>query len=557
MYCFLVISILLSYQIQQANQAKALIIFNRPPRIQRNLPEDTVDIPRPPEPQFKGDRLSILVLILPVALAVLTVVAMTLAMTLGTGSNPIFLLTIVVASLGMIVTAIVNILVKITTDRANRQEYLEILSDREKQLRDYSRQQQTVLNNLYPSLPQIFEWPRGQNLRLWERRTGDADFLNIRLGIGSRPSSVKVNTIKLDRKLPLLDRAVKLTTDYQEVEDVSDIAELFSLTSLGIVGEPEQTVPFLRAILCHLTAHHSPEDVKLLATYPHTRSTDWNWLGWLPHKRVSDSKGNVIPLVASFSDQLETLGNFMLENIKRRDNKRHNSSAGSAFNVQSHTQKSKKEGYMFPAMVWEVDDFALVQDEAAIKKLFEVGTELGVFIIVTAPDLGSIPTQCRAILEMLPTGRVRYSTSGEKSRITTLQPDMATIAYCEAYALAMAPLKLKVAGDKGEMGSSLRLLDIMGLPTDPNNIFDPLTLWNRSSVGTLKVPVGVVFGGQELYLDVSDKGHGPHGLLAGTTGSGKSELLLTIVSALALANHHDNLNFILGDFKGGRLLTPL
>jgi|GEM_PF-5682761 len=283
MYCFLVISILLSYQIQQANQAKALIIFNRPPRIQRNLPEDTVDIPRPPEPQFKGDRLSILVLILPVALAVLTVVA----------------------------------------------------------------------------------------------------------------------------------------------------------------------------------------------------------------------------------------------------------------------------------MVWAVDDFALVQDEAAIKKLFEVGTELGVFIIVTAPDLGSIPTQCRAILEMLPTGRVRYSTSGEKSRITTLQPDMATIAYCEAYALAMAPLKLKVAGDKGEMGSSLRLLDIMGLPTDPNNIFDPLTLWNRSSVGTLKVPVGVVFGGQELYLDVSDKGHGPHGLLAGTTGSGKSELLLTIVSALALANHHDNLNFILGDFKGGRLLTPL
>ena len=530
------------------------IIFNRPPRIQRALPKGSVEIPTPPAPQFKGSKLDWALLISPVVVAVGTLIAMVLVTVLRPNSNILFLLTIGVTTSGLIFAAVLGMIQKFSSDRTNRKEFLELLEERENELKSYARQQQTLLHYLYPALPQIINWPQSRYTRLWERRIEDDDFLSLRLGIGSRPNAIEVGKVRTDKKIPLLDQAVALSNTYQEVQDVPDIVVLNEVAFVGLVGEPEQTTPIVRSMICHLAAHHSPEEVKIVVTHSPRRASEWFWAGWLPHNRISASAGGDIPMISSYSDQMETLANFLLETIKQRDNQRHNLSSSLA--LSNDGQSKSKLPYMFPNIIWVVDDFELVQDEPAIKKLFEMGAELGVYLITTARTPFGIPPYCRAVIEVLPNGRVRYSTSGTAGRVVSLQPDLAPLEYCEQFADAIAPLKLKASSDKGEFASSLRLLDLLGIDVKDDKSFDPLVLWNRSSVGQLRVPVGLVFGGQELFLDVSDKGHGPHGLIAGTTGSGKSELLLSVVSALALSNHPDNLNFVLGDFKGGATFNP-
>lgn len=527
------------------------IIFNRPPRVQRSLPRGEVEIPPPPQPSFKGGRMGWLVLILPVVLALLTLLSSILIAVVRPDINAIFLLATGLMSVGFLVSSVVSLFEKLMSDREERRHYIRILEETENELRNYRREQQTILHYLYPALPQIFEWPGRLDLRLWERRPLDPDFMNLRLGIGSRLNNIPVNTLKKNRPAPLLDRAVSISQAFQEIPDVPDMVELGKVAFLGLVGPQELTGPFMRSIICHLAALHSPEDVKVLATYSPTRAEEWFWLGWLPHARVGNQRGEDFPLVASHSDQLEVLSNFVLETLKARQNRR--DQEGSGFEIGLNKPKA---AYTFPNLVWFVENFELVQDEPAIKKLFEVGAELGVYLVTTSPDLSGIPAQCRAVAEILPNGRVRYSTAGENGRVTTLLPDLASLGDCEDFSLAMAPIKLKATSEKGEFTSSLRLLDMLELTPANGEMFDPLSFWNRSAVAQLKAPIGRVFGGQPLFLDISDKGHGPHGLIAGTTGSGKSELLLTIVSSLALTNHPDNLNFILGDFKGGATFNP-
>lgn len=529
------------------------IIFNRPPRPPHELPIGTVEIPRPPAPEFKGTKMQWTLILAPVILGVVTVTALIAVALLRPNSNILFALATVVSSLGFVIAGVLSLLDKLTKDRANRKEYVEQLADIENTLRYYRRQQQTSLRYLYPDMSQIAEWPQLPNPpRLWERRVDDLDFLRVRMGIGSRPSTVEVRQGANEKKVPMLEEATRVATEYRQVSDVPDITEIFEVGSLGIVGNPYQTAAFIRSMLCHLTAHHSPEDVKLMATYASERRDEWFWLGWLPH--TLDDKGN--PRLASHSDQLADISNFMIEVMKRREIVRYNSGADQ--NMGAKKDIRPKKPFMFPCYIWVIEDFELVQDDPAIKRIFEIGADFGVFLLISTANPAGVPERCRAVGTIRSNGQVTYEVSGEKGRKATLQPDMCDVRWAEQFALSMAPLQLKAASGKGELPINLRMLEMedFGVKASLGEQFDPLVYWNRSSVGTLKAPIGRLFSGQPLYLDISDKGHGPHGIIAGTTGSGKSELLLTIVCALALENSPDNLNFILGDFKGGLAFNP-
>ena len=443
-------------------------------------------------------------------------------------------------------------------DKVDQENYSEQLKDREERLSQHTKQQARIQRDLYPGLNEIYNYLVSRHTRIWERRPGDPDFLSLRDGIGSLPNSMVITPPNPDRKAPYLEQALNLVKNYTWVRNVPCTIELEKIAFLGVSGHYSQTIPFVRALLCHLAFHHSPNDVKVLAVYSPKREEEWAWLGWLPHCRLETTKGQEMPMVASQTDQFEWLMNFLLEETKRRQLKREQ--GGGTFNLNGGSSGQAVKSFL-PRLVLVVDDYELVRNEAALIKLFEQGSSVGIYLMSLSERVENVPTQCRAKAELLPDGFLRYGIIGPNGQASIVTPDLANQMYGETFVLSMTPLKPQVASTKGELNASVRLLEMLGINVQSGQTFDPLNWWQRSQLSQtaqLRVPIGRLFGGQEMQLDLSDKqdGHGPHGLIAGTTGSGKSEIIQTIICSLAMNNHPDQLNFILGDFKGGATISP-
>src|SRR5262249_9927097 len=130
-------------------------------------------------------------------------------------------------------------------------------------------------------------------------------------------------------------------------------------------------------------------------------------------------------------------------------------------------------------------------------------------------------------------------------------PDRIDWGTSDLLARSLAPIQVRGSQGPGNISTSVRLIDLLKL--EAADKFDPLAWWNRPggpAFGRLNVPIGEKSGGV-LYLNLHNKEHGPHGLVAGTTGSGKSVLLQSLVAALAITHHPHLMNFVLVDFKGG------
>jgi len=579
--------------------------FNRPPRIQPVLPKGSIDLPMPPQPKFNWTKLEWITLALPVILLMIPVGTAIWSLNTRTQTNPIFLIGTLAMSLGFAITNAIHVWEKISEDKANFKEYAELLEARKARLTKEHNDQRKFWFELYPTFKDITEWPDLKEpapTRLWERRVQDNDFLHIRLGLGKQDSSFTItdfrpenfvsnqagNEEELNKKLVksqnykipqddewsdlahkrpwqrqqyLSGRALEIYSRYQTLQKVPIAMELNQLGSVGIAGKNREAVMnVVRALICQITAHHSSDEVKIIATYHQKSYADWNWVGWLPHTWFPNSKFGELPALANRPEQISGICSFILNQLKRRENLRFNS--GTQNRGLSGEGQVQKASYMFPNLIWFVEDFELVRDEPAIKKFFEVGPELGIYLIVLADQNSEIPDKCQAIVVIRSDGLVRYSVSGENRTDMVVEPDQAPLDQCKAYALRMAPLKLQVSSGRGEGETTLRLLEMLN-QFKPGQNPNPLDFWidpetnELSRIGKLVVPIGRrALGDDILYLDLYEKVHGPHGLIAGTTGSGKSVLLQTVVAGLALLNSPLVLNFILGDFKGGGTFEP-
>jgi len=167
-----------------------------------------------------------------------------------------------------------------------------------------------------------------------------------------------------------------------------------------------------------------------------------------------------------------------------------------------------------------------------------------------------VPMGCNSVVEVQAGGHLKHSIAGAAGETLSCWPEYADAALSEQLARSLAPVKVYTLQPDSAMPSHVRLLDMMGIEDIVK--YDVAANWkNRSPDQYLQVPIGERRGNQPLVLDLNHTGHGPHGLIAGTTGSGKSELVQTLVVALALTHHPYDVGFILVDFKGGGTFSEL
>jgi len=441
--------------------------------------------------------------------------------------------------------------------RAERATYTEYLTQWHTQLQTLAQQQQQTSARLHPA-PTRLAAGVVQREYLWERRLEDQDFLHIRVGVGPMPLCRDIhldlgNNPMMTKFVPDLRlQAESLIDVYRYLDDMPVALPLRQIGTLAITGSRSLTRALVRAMLCQVVTLHAPEDVRCIVYFPEQAVQAWAWLKWLPHVRrlrqvKVEKKGAPEPyclLADNVTDFHDLLKNQIKPELERR----------------SKIREDKQEAainHLRPHMVLVLDGFtphgALAQ-LPELDELFHNAAELGVTIICLAEDKSQEPSLTAARITIPGADWLTFEENRPGGRrLQGITPDAVDLQACEAIARSLAPLTLAEKGAQQDLSHDVHLLDLLNISSaDAIDASELRQLRMRQNL--LQASLGRRADGQPLVLDLkeaAEKGMGPHGLIVGATGSGKSELLRTLVTSLALTHDPHLLNFVLVDFKGG------
>ncbi len=427
----------------------------------------------------------------------------------------------------------------------SRTEYLRYLSTVRKVARDAADQQRRALTWLHPSpsaLPALAE----DRSRVWERSASDPAFLQVRYGVCAQPLALELlppESAPIDEVDPASASALhRLLVVHRIQPDLPASLDLRAFDRIEVCGDEDEARSLARALICSAATFQSPENLQFAVLAGEATLAHWDWMKWLPHahsQHHNDAVGPARMVTTSLNDLATMLPTDLTERPR--------------FGADERTA---------------VPHIVIITDGAALppgNHLIPSDGLHGVTVVDLPAHWGGLdsPTALRIEVDQqaqhgrdddsVPILAVRLRSEPVRARADQCGP-----ATAEALARRLTPLFTPSAGaavgeDAVDLTASTNFMDLLGL--GDVHAFDPGTAWrSRPARDRLRVPIGIGDNAGPIHLDIKEsaqQGMGPHGLVIGATGSGKSEFLRTLVLGLAMTHSPDQLNMVLVDFKGG------
>ncbi|MFD9545461.1 type VII secretion protein EccCa [Streptomyces sp. NPDC060022] len=426
--------------------------------------------------------------------------------------------------------------------KGERRDYLRYLGQTRRKVRASIVEQQTALAWRHPHPDALSSLVR--STRLWERRAGDEDFAEVRMGVGDQRIAMKLNPLStkpVEDLEPLSAHALRsFTRAYSTVPEQPIAIYLRAWSKVLLRGDDGQIRDFVRGMVAHLAVFHAPDDLWIALGVSDERRADWEWTKWLPHslhRHEQDAAGPTRMIASAFNE---------LENL-----------LGAEFQERPAADPEALPGREEPFTVIVLDGCTMPGGH----RLDGLGYRNAVVIDLSGA-LTWKPGRTTLRLQVDDDCVALVRTDRDRKEQTTPlgRPDRFGPVSAEGLARLIAPYRMGLSTDVSEpFHTNVELSALLNIPDMHRH--DPATLFERSTGSArLRVPIAVSGEGTPVELDIKESaqgGTGPHGMLIGATGSGKSELLRTLVLALALTNSSETLNFVLVDFKGGATFLGL
>jgi S-DNA-T family DNA segregation ATPase FtsK/SpoIIIE len=521
------------YNKDRNNSVMEFPCFYRSPRLLLGLPTEKVEIEKPPDKANKVSMNSLL-MVLPL---IGTAVMMGL-MSSSMGSNKTYMF----FSVGMVaisgITSIIVFIGELISSRKHNKKrkkfYTKYVEDKENEIVDKIKLQEKNIKAMNPETDECLLFVKDFNRRLWERDYKHEDFLSVMLGHGDCDLSFEITIPKEEIKMEIDELEVKgreLKQKYNHVSDVPLCLNLMEANPIGLIGNSDNCYNFLFDMMVKITANHYSEDVKIVVLAPKKDEEKWNWIRWMPHIWTSKKE---IRFMAFNKDSAHIVLNHLYEIAKSRDeDKNHN----------------KEENIKLPQYVVVISDMSLVENEPVMYYL-ENKNSVNITTIFMNESIEMIPKESSHIIEINDKHNGKVVEIQNADRTTEFTFNNVDIRRCMEYSKKMAPIYVKSSFTENSLRNMITLFDLYKVTrTEDFKVFHN---WQNNKVyKTMAVPLGVKIGDEKVYLDLHEKFHGPHGLVAGTTGSGKSEILQTYIASLAINYHPYDIALIIIDYKGG------
>lgn len=509
--------------------------YHRSPRIIYRAPEEKISMAKPSSKPSKPTDGLIKIILPP-----LIMVAITVMISIFQPRGLYIIMTIAMSAV-TITMAILNYIKsrkKYKIDSKQRVESYDLyLKRKTKELHETSEKQRHALTYHYPDVTELEKMALRVDSRIYEKTMFHHDFLTFRVGRGDEASSFSVEFQQEEfsqEKDELVEEAVKIKGQYLSINEVPVATDLMH-GPVGYIGPRRLVLEQLQMLVMQTSLFHSYYDLQFITIFPEEEKADWDWMRWLPHANMRDV--NVRGFVYHERSRDQVL-NSLYQILKERK--------------QALTEQASKQEklYFTPHYVVLITDEKLVLDHTVMEFFNEDPSELGVSLVFVQDVMESLPEHVKTVVD------IRDAKSGN---IILEQGDLVNRAFVpdhlpadfdkEVISRALAPLN-HLQNLKNSIPESVTFLEMYGVErVEELNIAGR---WAKNETyKSLAVPLGLRGKDDIVQLNLHEKAHGPHGLVAGTTGSGKSEIIQSYIISLGVNFHPYEVAFLLIDYKGG------
>lgn len=437
---------------------------------------------------------------------------------------------------------------------ARVKRYRKYLENKKKEIiNEHSKEKQVLIENNV-SLDECQQIIYNRKRNLWEREITHHDFLNVRLGIGTIPASSIIDYTEADFSTDddvLLTELKDMVNANVYLEEVPQCISLVEKNTTAVIGVPLLAQKFLNSILLQLMTFHSFQDLKIVIFSNKKNAQNWEYCDILPH---CWNNSRTFRYVATDYNEMQSISAELVKEFNARKTDGQNREQEEKTTEQIENSNRDKNSYMNypPYFLFIIDDLDTARNTEIIKSILGSSKNLGFSILIKNDRISNLPSKCSTFInideEMSGLFENELSTNKQKQ----FKADINNSISMYGCASKLSNIPFELPKEKYDLPKSISFLDMY----EVGNIeqLNTSERWkNNNPIASLSVPVGIDQNGNLFTMDIHEKAYGPHGLVAGTTGSGKSEWIITYILSLAVNFNPNEVQFVLIDYKGGGL----